>query len=54
MRLVKIERNVLTVLDLDALNNTPVLDIKPYLLMFDRIEEVRLPAWIAEFERGYF
>jgi tRNA-Thr(GGU) m(6)t(6)A37 methyltransferase TsaA len=54
VRLEKIERNVLTVLALDALNNTPVLDIKPYLPMFDRIEEVRLPAWIAEFEKGYF
>jgi len=29
VELVKIEGNVLTVLGLDALNNTPVLDIKP-------------------------
>ena len=29
VELLKIESNVLTVLGLDALNNTPVLDIKP-------------------------
>jgi len=54
VQLVRIERNVLTVLALDALNNTPVLDIKPYVPMFDKMEEVRLPAWISEFEKGYF
>ena len=30
-----IEKNILTVMGLDALNNTPVLDIKPYTTYFD-------------------
>lgn len=38
--------NVLTVRGLDALDGTPVLDIKPYLVRGDRIAEARTPAWL--------
>jgi tRNA-Thr(GGU) m(6)t(6)A37 methyltransferase TsaA len=34
-RVELIEKNVVTVMGLDALNNTPVLDIKPYTVYFD-------------------
>ncbi len=36
--------NVLTVRGLDAFNETPVLDIKPYD-PYDRVEAVRVPDW---------
>jgi len=34
-RLLRVEENVLTVEGLDALNGTPVLDIKPFVPAFD-------------------
>jgi tRNA-Thr(GGU) m(6)t(6)A37 methyltransferase TsaA len=35
VKLIDIEGNVLTVLGLDALDGTPILDIKPYVAHFD-------------------
>jgi len=46
--------NVLAVRGLDALDGTPVLDIKPYIPEFDRIAEPRTPAWVASIMEGYF
>ena len=36
---------VLTVIGLDAINGTPVLDIKPYVPHYDSVPAARLPAW---------
>jgi len=38
VRLKQRDNNVLTVEDIDVLNNTPLLDIKPYVPQFDCIE----------------
>jgi tRNA (Thr-GGU) A37 N-methylase len=35
----------LRVLGLDALDGTSVLDIKPYLPVYDSVAEARLPEW---------
>ena len=48
------EGNVLTVRGLDAIDGTPVLDIKPYLPAFDRVDDARVPAWIEKLMEGYF
>ncbi len=32
---------------LDAIDGTPVLDIKPYLPPYDAVPEARLPAWAS-------
>jgi tRNA (Thr-GGU) A37 N-methylase len=37
--------NVLRVRGLDAINGTPVLDLKPYLPAFDSVAAARLPQW---------
>jgi tRNA (adenine37-N6)-methyltransferase len=39
------EKNVLGVQGLDAIDGTPVLDIKPYTPAFDRVENARVPEW---------
>jgi len=39
---------------LDAVNGTPVLDIKPYVPVFDRVEGARTPEWIDRLMVGYF
>lgn len=44
VELVKVEGNILTVRGLDALDGTPVLDIKPYD-DWDTVKEARVPSW---------
>jgi len=46
VELLRREGNVLTVRGLDAIDSTPVLDIKPYLPRGDAQDEVRVPNWI--------
>lgn len=44
----------LTVLDLDAVDATPVIDVKPYMIEFGPKGEVRQPQWSRELMRQYF
>ena len=53
VELVSVESNVVTVRGLDAINGTPVLDIKPYVPAFDR-READTPGWVAELMKDYF
>ena len=41
VKLLKREDNILYIEDVDILNGTPLLDIKPYVHRFDRIDEVK-------------
>jgi len=45
VRLLKRERNILTVSGLDAIDGTPVIDIKPYLPDYDSATDARTPRW---------
>lgn len=45
---------VLKVKGLDAIDGTPILDIKPYFPVFDRISEAMTPPWVDELMRPYF
>ena len=38
-------KGVLRVRGLDALDGTPVLDLKPYLPPYDSVPDAKLPAW---------
>lgn len=44
----------LEVRGLDAVDGTPVLDVKPHLSGFDPRGEVREPAWAVELMNGYW
>jgi tRNA-Thr(GGU) m(6)t(6)A37 methyltransferase TsaA len=46
VRLVRIEGNVLHVADVDVVDGTPLLDIKPYVPDFD-LREVERIGWLA-------
>ncbi|HPD31892.1 MAG TPA: tRNA (N6-threonylcarbamoyladenosine(37)-N6)-methyltransferase TrmO [Phycisphaerae bacterium] len=48
------ERGDLVVRGLDALDATPVLDIKPYIPNFDSRPDARLPRWVAEHLASHF
>jgi tRNA-Thr(GGU) m(6)t(6)A37 methyltransferase TsaA len=45
VRLLKREGNILTVEGLDAMDGTPVLDIKPYIPGEDSVENAKAPPW---------
>jgi len=34
-----------TVADIDAFDGTPILDLKPYIGVTDRVREITVPAW---------
>ncbi len=44
----------LRVRGLDAIDGTPVLDLKPHVPEFDCARDARVPDWIGELMRGYF
>lgn len=45
VKLLKIEQCTLTVKNLDALEDSPIIDIKPYIPKADSIPNARVPAW---------
>lgn len=44
-RVESIERNRIRVETIDAFDQTPVVDLKPYIPGLDRAEDVRVPRW---------
>lgn len=52
--LAAVDGLTLTVHGLDAVDGTPVLDVKPYLPEFAPRGEVRRPAWYGELMGDYF
>ena len=54
VEIVDTSRDYLEVKGLDAIDGTPVLDIKPYYPHFDRVEEPRVPEWVDRLMEGYF
>lgn len=53
-RILKVEGLCITVEGLDAIDGTPVLDIKPVLLGFLPRDQVREPAWATEIMTRYW
>jgi tRNA (adenine37-N6)-methyltransferase len=54
-RLLRVADLDLHVRGLDAIDGSPVLDVKPYMREFEPDEaDVRQPAWASELMRGYY
>ncbi len=47
VRLIKVEKEKLYIKDLDIVDGTPLLDIKPYVPEFD-IREVKKIGWLKK------
>jgi tRNA-Thr(GGU) m(6)t(6)A37 methyltransferase TsaA len=47
VKLTKIEDNILYIEKVDVVNGTPLLDIKPYVPDFDKIEEIQI-GWLSD------
>lgn len=54
VEIVRVGAASLEVRGLDAIDGTPVLDIKPYFPQFDRIVDPRIPEWVNRLMEGYF
>jgi tRNA-Thr(GGU) m(6)t(6)A37 methyltransferase TsaA len=54
VEIVRVEPGRLIVRGLDAVDGTPVLDLKPYAPPFDCIEHASVPEWFTRLMRGYF
>jgi tRNA-Thr(GGU) m(6)t(6)A37 methyltransferase TsaA len=54
VRLLAVEENILRVQGLDAIDETPVLDIKPYFPRYDRVADSRTPEWVDRLMSDYF
>ncbi len=54
VQLLNINDNVITVKGLDAIDGTPVLDIKPYFPQYDRVEKAKIPEWVSRLMVNYF
>jgi tRNA-Thr(GGU) m(6)t(6)A37 methyltransferase TsaA len=54
--IVAVEPGALIVRGLDVIDGTPVLDLKPYVGPFDRVETPRVPDWARRLyeEESYF
>lgn len=50
----RVTSETIEVRGLDAIDGTPVLDIKPYFPQFDRIEDAAVPEWVDRLMVGYF
>jgi tRNA-Thr(GGU) m(6)t(6)A37 methyltransferase TsaA len=53
-KLVAVEGMRVTVEGLDAVDGTPVLDVKPYFVAFGPRGEITEPSWVAELMRDYY
>ncbi len=50
VKLLEHKGNRLKVKGLDVINNTPIIDIKPYTPQYDEVKDAKAPAWINELE----
>ena len=48
VKLLERRGNVLRVLGLDAVDGTPVIDIKPYIPGYDSVKDARAPSWMVK------
>lgn len=53
-RIVEVEKLTVFVEGLDAINGTPVIDIKPYMEEFSPIGKVHQPKWSKELMSDYY
>ena len=54
VKLISVNENIIEVQGLDAINGTPVLDIKPYYPQFDLKENSIVPDWVNILMKDYF
>ena len=54
VEIIGVDDDYLQVKGLDAINETPVLDIKPYYPHYDKIDSPIIPEWVDILMKKYF
>lgn len=54
VKIINVEDGYIEVQGLDAINETPVLDIKPYYPQYDKIDSPKVPDWVNLLMEKYF
>lgn len=54
VKLLSVNKNIITVQGLDAIDKTPILDIKPYYPKYDLQGCVTVPEWVNLLMADYF
>ncbi len=52
MRSVDVEAGIIKLVWIDAVNGTPLVDLKPYIPMSDRILSIRVPSWMKDWPQS--
>ncbi len=50
VKLLNVKDNIITVQGLDVVQDTPILDIKPYTPQYDAAENPKVPDWINKLD----
>jgi tRNA (Thr-GGU) A37 N-methylase len=53
-QIVKVEGSTVHVAGLDAIDGTPVVDIKPWMVEFGPRGDIAQPSWSTELMKGYW
>jgi tRNA-Thr(GGU) m(6)t(6)A37 methyltransferase TsaA len=54
VEIITVGDDYLEIKGLDAINETPVLDIKPYYPHYDKIDSPKVPEWVDRLMKNYF
>jgi tRNA-Thr(GGU) m(6)t(6)A37 methyltransferase TsaA len=54
VKILEVGDDYIQVQGLDAVNGTPVLDIKPYYPQYDKIDSPKVPEWVNKLMEKYF
>ena len=54
VEIISVADDYLEVKGLDAINETPILDIKPYYPHYDKIYNSKVPEWVDRLMKNYF
>ncbi len=54
VKIINVGSDFIEVKGLDAIHNTPVLDIKPYYPQYDKIDLPEVPEWVNRLMAEYF
>lgn len=49
-QILTIKDDILTVKGLDVINNTPIIDVKPYTPQYDAAQDVKVPEWVNKLD----
>ena len=50
VEILGIKDSIITVKGLDTIENTPILDIKPYTPQYDAASNVKIPDWVSKLD----